>query len=81
MKAVIGGMKPIKSSAILLLVANPVDILTFFAQKLSGLPVNQVFGTGTFLDTCRLRHAISQKVKVADTDVNVFVLGEHGDSQ
>lgn len=81
LKSVINGMKPLKPSAILLLVSNPVDVLAYFAQKLSGLPPNQVFGSGTFLDTARLRRAIAHKVGVADTAVHAYVLGEHGDSQ
>jgi L-lactate dehydrogenase len=47
-----------------LVVANPVDILTYFAQKISGLPERQVFGSGTMLDTARLRCAIAEKAKV-----------------
>ncbi len=55
LKAVISGMKPLRQDAILLIVANPVDVLTFFAQRMSGLPNGQVIGTGTLLDTARLR--------------------------
>jgi L-lactate dehydrogenase len=75
LNAVIGGMKPLKPSAVLLVVSNPCDILTYFAQKLSGLPVNQVFGSGTFLDTARLRGAIAKKIDVTDTAVHAYVLG------
>jgi L-lactate dehydrogenase len=74
-------MKPFKENAILLLVANPVDVLTYFAQKLSGLPRNQVLGTGTFLDSARLRGYLAEKVGVAASSIDAFVLGEHGDSQ
>jgi L-lactate dehydrogenase len=81
LKSVINSMKPLNPSAVILLVANPVDILTYFAQKLSGLPTHQVFGSGTFLDTARLRGAIARKVGVADTAVHAYVMGEHGDSQ
>ncbi|PKY44002.1 lactate dehydrogenase [Rhizophagus irregularis] len=79
--SVIKSMQPIKSSAILLLVANPVDILTYIAQKLSGLPKNQVIGSGTFLDSARLRLKIASSIGVAENAVHAYVLGEHGDSQ
>jgi L-lactate dehydrogenase len=78
---VIKSMQPIKPSAILLLVANPVDILTYIAQKLSGLPKKQVIGSGTFLDSARLRLKISSLIGVAENAVHAYVLGEHGDSQ
>lgn len=57
-------MKPINPHAILLLVANPVDVLTYIAQKLSGLPKNQVFGSGTFLDSARLRLKLASLIGV-----------------
>jgi L-lactate dehydrogenase len=58
------GPKPIRSDAILVLVANPVDILTHFAQELSGLPRNQVFGSGTLLDSTRLRGKVAERLEV-----------------
>ena len=81
LKSVMESMQPLKSSAIILIVANPCDILTLFAQKLSKLPSSQVFGSGTFLDTCRLRNEIADKLNIAYTAVHAYVLGEHGDSQ
>ena len=81
LKAVFASMKPIKETAKVVIVANPCDILTYFAQHLSGLPKSQVFGSGTFLDTARLREFIARKANVADTAVHVYALGEHGDSQ
>lgn len=74
-------MKPLKESAILLLIANPVDILTYFALELSGLPRNQVIGSGTFLDSARLRGALAAKAEVAASSIDAYVLGEHGESQ
>src|ERR1700730_3110622 len=59
LKSVIGSMQPFNKDAILMLVANPVDVLTSIAQKLSGLPKKQVFGSGTFLDSGRLRLILS----------------------
>jgi malate/lactate dehydrogenase len=74
-----------------------VDVLTWYAQQHSGLPKNQVrrvielssglneslqvFGSGTYLDTTRLRVALGMKLQVADSSIHTFVLGEHGDSQ
>jgi L-lactate dehydrogenase len=74
-------MSPINPHTILLLVANPVDILTHFARKLSGLPESQVIGTGTSLDSARLRGILADKADVAPNSIDAYVLGEHGDSQ
>lgn len=74
-------MKPFRDDTIILLVSNPVDILTYFAQKFSGLPKNQVFGSGTFLDSARLRGILAEKCGVAASSIDAYVLGEHGDSQ
>ncbi len=74
-------IKPINPQAIVIMVTNPLDPLTMLAQKLSGLPAHQVFGTGTFLDTLRLRGLIAQKTDVAAESINAYVIGEHGDSQ
>jgi L-lactate dehydrogenase len=64
---VLGSMKPIRSDAILVLVANPVDVLTYFAHQLSGLPRNQVLGSGTLLDSIRLRGILASKLQVDDS--------------
>jgi L-lactate dehydrogenase len=74
-------MAPISPHTILLLVANPVDILTHFARELSGLPESQVLGTGTSLDSARLRGILAQKADVAASSIDAYVLGEHGESQ
>lgn len=66
--------------AILLIVTNPVDILTHEALKYSKLPPNKVFGTGTMLDTSRLQYHLSKHMKVSPRDVQAFILGEHGDT-
>ncbi len=66
---------------ILLVVANPVDILTFVAQKLSGLPANRVIGSGTVLDTARLKHRLSEHLNVDSKSIHAFIIGEHGDSE
>jgi L-lactate dehydrogenase len=74
-------MSPISPHTILLLVANPVDILTYFARQLSGLPESQVLGTGTSLDSARLRGILADEAQVAPNSIDAYVLGEHGDSQ
>lgn len=66
---------------ILLVVANPVDILTYVAQKLSGLPANRVIGSGTVLDTARLKHRLSEHLNVDSKSIHAFIIGEHGDSE
>ncbi len=67
-------------NAIYILVANPVDILTYAFLKYSGLPKNQVFGTGTALDTIRLRTRLAEIYNVNKQQVHAHVLGEHGDT-
>jgi L-lactate dehydrogenase len=81
LSSAISDMQPLRSDTILLLVANPVDPLTYFAQKFSNLPRKQVLGTGTFLDSARLRGILSAKAGVAASSIDAYVLGEHGDSQ
>lgn len=66
---------------ILLIVANPVDILTKVAQELSGYPENRVIGSGTVLDTGRLRYKLSEHLQVDTKNIHAFIIGEHGDSE
>lgn len=66
---------------ILLVVSNPVDILTYTALKLSGYPANRVIGSGTVLDTARLKFEIGQHLGVDSRSVHAFIIGEHGDSE
>ncbi|KAF2126712.1 L-lactate dehydrogenase [Dothidotthia symphoricarpi CBS 119687] len=81
LSSAIDDMKPFASDTILLLVANPVDVLTYFAQQFSDLPKNQVIGSGTFLDSARLRGILAAKAEVAASSIEAFVCGEHGESQ
>jgi L-lactate dehydrogenase len=67
--------------AILLLVTNPVDVVTYAALKISGLPPRRVFGSGTVLDSSRLRLLVAQHCGVAVQNVHAYVAGEHGDSE
>lgn len=66
---------------ILLIVANPVDVLTYTALKLSGLPENRVIGSGTVLDTARFREILGTHLGVDSRSVHAFIVGEHGDSE
>lgn len=67
--------------AIILMVTNPLDVMTYVALKESGFPKNQVFGTGTTLDSSRLRYLLAQDFGVATDSVDAYMLGEHGDSE
>ena len=69
------------SDVILMTVSNPVDILTYITYKLSGLPKNQVLGSGTVLDTSRLKYMISRKTGVDARNCHTYIIGEHGDSE
>lgn len=66
---------------VLLIATNPVDVLTHVAWQESGLPKERVIGSGTILDTARLRSLVGEKAKVAPQNVHGYVLGEHGDSE
>jgi L-lactate dehydrogenase len=63
-RSAVNAMTPFRSDAIVLVVSNPVDILTTVAQEISGLPPSQVFGSGTFLDSVRLRGLLAEKAGV-----------------
>jgi L-lactate dehydrogenase len=67
--------------ALVLLVTNPVDVVTFVSQEVSGLPAGRVFGSGTVLDTSRLRLLLAARLGIAVTSVHATVVGEHGDSE
>jgi len=67
--------------AILLVVTNPVDILTYVTLKLSGFPSNRVIGSGTVLDTARLKYMISDYARVDTRNVHAYIIGEHGDTE
>ncbi len=66
---------------IFLIATNPVDIMTYLTQKYSNMPRYKVIGSGTSLDTARLKFLISDKVKVSPSNVHGYVIGEHGDSE
>lgn len=80
-KSIIPQIKQRDFKGILLIVSNPVDILTTVAVKLSGLPENRVIGSGTVLDTARLKYEIGRHLNVDSRSVHAFIIGEHGDSE
>jgi len=68
-------------NSMLLIVSNPVDVLTYAALKITGLPPGRVFGSGTVLDSSRFRHSLSRHCGVAPRNIHAYVVGEHGDSE
>lgn len=79
--SLIQNLKPIKSTAIIIVVTNPVDILTRYVQEQVNLPRTQIFGSGTFLDSHRLHALIAERLRIDQRSVHAYVIGEHGDSQ
>ncbi|MCI8617764.1 MAG: L-lactate dehydrogenase [Clostridia bacterium] len=65
---------------VIIVASNPVDLMTYVVAKVSGLPKNQVIGSGTVLDTARLRYIMSDYFKVSSKNIHAYVMGEHGDS-
>ena len=80
-RALIPQLLDVAPNAVIVMVTNPVDVLTLAAQKFSGLPPRQVLGSGTVLDSARLRDLIARHLGVASTSVHAFIAGEHGDSE
>lgn len=81
MRMIISKIKRVKCEGILMIVSNPVDILTHVALKESGFSKERVIGSGTVLDTARLKYLISEKLCVDSRNVHAFIAGEHGDSE
>ena len=81
LKAIRDSLGKIKKSAVVIIVSNPVDVLTQVAVKLFGLPKGHVFGTGTLLDSARLRWRLADRFNKNIFDVTGVVMGEHGDSE
>ncbi len=80
-KSIIDEVMKNNFNGVFLIATNPVDIMTYLTQKYSGLPKTRVIGSGTTLDTARLRFLISDKIKVSPSNVHGYVIGEHGDSE
>lgn len=80
LKDVAKNIVPVASKAIYIIVSNPVDILTYVFTKVSGLPENQIIGSGTILDTSRLQAELARRFYISPKNVHAHVYGEHGDS-
>lgn len=80
-RKIIPGLVEVAPNAVFVMVTNPVDIVTYAALKISGLPPGQLFGSGTVLDSSRLRFLVAQQVGVAVQNVHAYIAGEHGDSE
>lgn len=80
-KAIVPRLLEVAPEAILLLVTNPVDVITYAALKISGLPPQRVFGSGTVLDSSRLRLLVADHCGVAVQNVHAYIASEHGDSE
>lgn len=80
-QAVVPRLAKLSPDAILLVVSNPVDVLTYATLKLSGFPPNRVIGTGTLIDSARFRSLLSAHYNIHTDDIRAYILGEHGDSQ
>lgn len=80
-KSIIPEITKRNTEGILLVVANPVDILTYVTLKLSGFPKNRVFGSGTVLDSARFQYLLSEHLEVDSGSIQAFIIGEHGDSE
>lgn len=79
-KGIVPPLAKYSPDSILLIVSNPVDVLTYVAWKLSGFPANRVIGSGTNLDSSRFRFLIADHLDVNAQDVQAYIVGEHGDS-
>ncbi|MFC7580849.1 L-lactate dehydrogenase [Schaalia naturae] len=81
MRNIVPSLQRVAPDARFMFITNPVDVVTYVALKLTGLPRNQVFGSGTVLDTSRLRYLVSLQTGVATQNIHAYVAGEHGDSE
>lgn len=81
LRHIIQGIVTYNTECMLVLLSNPVDILTYAAIKLSGLPENRVIGSGTLLDTARLKYQIGKHLNIDMRAVHALIIGEHGDSE
>jgi L-lactate dehydrogenase len=81
MKQVIPNITEHNDECILIVVTNPLDVMTYAALKLSGFPKNRVIGSGTSLDTARLRFLLAEHLQIDPRNVHAYIIGEHGDSE
>ena len=81
MRELLPPLAKLSPAAILVMVSNPVDVLTRYAIEFTGYPANRVLGTGTLIDSARLRHELSLELRIHSNDLRAYILGEHGASQ
>lgn len=81
MKQVVPRVTEYNKKCILLVVTNPLDVMTYAALRLSDFPISKVIGSGTVLDSARLRYALGEHFKVDTRNVHAYIIGEHGDSE
>ncbi|HEY8365124.1 MAG TPA: L-lactate dehydrogenase, partial [Haloplasmataceae bacterium] len=81
MKGIVENIRKSDFKGLILVATNPVDIMTYVAYKYSNLPHNQVFGSGTSLDTARLRYLLSNYLQIDSKNIHAYIVGEHGDSE
>jgi len=81
LKKIIPQIMKYASGSVILIVSNPVDILSYAAYKISGKPSNEIIGSGTTLDTARFRSLLARKFQVDSRNIHAYILGEHGDSE
>ena len=81
MKSIIPNVVKVAPNAVYMLISNPVDIVTRVSMQISGMPANQMFGSGTNLDSARLRYLVAQQTGVNVKNVHAYIAGEHGDSE
>ncbi len=80
-KSIIEKLNPINPKSVIIVVSNPVDPLTWYTQQLIDLPKNQIIGSGTMLDSQRLRNLIAQRLDIGEQSIHAYIIGEHGDKQ
>lgn len=81
MRELLPPLAKLSPNAILVMVSNPVDALTYYAIRFTGFPADRVIGSGTLIDSARLRHELSLELGIHSTDLRAYILGEHGGSQ
>ena len=80
MKSIAPEIAKVAPKALYIIVSNPVDIMTYVFMKISGIPENQIMGSGTTLDTARLRYALSKQLDIPQKNIDAYVFGEHGET-
>jgi L-lactate dehydrogenase len=81
MRELLPPLAKLSPNAVLVMVSNPVDVLTYYAIQFTGFPANRVLGSGTLIDSARLRYELSLELGIHTTDLRAYILGEHGASQ